>query len=225
MSLLVLQLLIQTLITQLSGKWSRVFEGHTVECSVSHNWDVMVRGRSLIDPCWSALNRTVNRGLLTMQHSRSRKHCKRKWQQPLCWSCCQLWRHDGDGLLTHFCKPPTRPQHHQTMRGDGLHPARLFETKEPNREWRVCASSETQYPLSPGGFGQTNTVPRGGVHLLVSTLLGSTAEVGILLFAEAKKFWQLVGQRQIVTNRLNLLGSQHKISDLSHYMWAEGQRK
>ena len=51
MSLLVLQLLIQTLITRLSGKWSWVFEGHTVECSESHNWDLMVRGRSLIDPC------------------------------------------------------------------------------------------------------------------------------------------------------------------------------
>lgn len=51
MSLLVLQLLIQTLITQLSGKWSWVFEGHMVECSESHNWDLMVRGRSLIDPC------------------------------------------------------------------------------------------------------------------------------------------------------------------------------
>lgn len=70
------------------------------------------------------------------------------------------------------------------MKGDGLHPARLFETKEANREWRVCASSETQYPLSPGGFGQTNAVPRGGVHLLVSRRLGSTAEVGVPLFGK-----------------------------------------
>ena len=108
MSLLVLQLLIQTLITRLSGKWSWVFEGHTVECSESHNWDLMVRGRSLIDPCWSALNRTINRGLLTMQHSHVWKHCKWKWQQPLCWSCCRLlpWRDDGDGLVTHFYTNP-----------------------------------------------------------------------------------------------------------------------
>lgn len=166
----------------------------------------MVRGRSLIDPCWSALNRTVNRGLLTMQHSHARKHCKWRWQQPLCWSCCQLWRDDGDGLVTHFCKPPTRLQHHQTMKGDGLHPARLFETKESNREWRVGASSETQYPLSPGGFGQTNAVPRGGVHLLVSRHLGSTAEVGVPLLTAAKKLRHLQGQRQmVVTNTLNLL--------------------
>ncbi len=93
-----------------------------------------------------------------MQHSHGRKHCKLRWQQPLCWSCCQLelWRDDGDGLVTHFCKPPAQLQHHQTMKGDGLHPARLFETKESNREWRVCASSETQYPLSLGALaGQT----------------------------------------------------------------------
>lgn len=72
------------------------------ECSESHNWDLMVRGRSLIDPCWSALNRTVNRGLLTMQHSHARMHCKWRWQQPLCRSCCQLWLwwDDGDGLVS-----------------------------------------------------------------------------------------------------------------------------
>lgn len=93
------------------------------------------------------------------------------------------WRWAGNTLLH---KPPAQLHHRQTMRGDSLHSARLFETKEANREWRVCASRETQYPLSPGGFGQTSTVPRGGVHLL-----GSTAEVGVPLFTQAKKLWHL----------------------------------
>ncbi|CAK6952022.1 hypothetical protein NQZ68_016198 [Scomber scombrus] len=90
-----------------------------------------------------------------------------------------LWD-DGDRLVTHFSKPPAQPRDHQTMRGDGLHPARLFETEESNREWCVCASSETQCPLSPGGFGQTNAVPRGGVPLLVSRQLGNTAYLFVL---------------------------------------------
>ncbi|KAI9542894.1 hypothetical protein NQZ68_016198 [Dissostichus eleginoides] len=47
------------------------------------------------------------------------------------------------------------------MTEDGLHPASLFQTKESNREWHVCANSEAQYPPSPGGFGETNAVPRG----------------------------------------------------------------
>lgn len=89
----------------------------------------------------------------------------------------------------------------------------------------VCARSETQYPLSPGGFGKTNTLPRGGIHLLVSRHLVGTAKKGVHLFTEAKKLWHLLGQWQtMVTNRLNILDTCNvQISDLSHYMWAEGQ--
>lgn len=141
MSLLALQLLIHILITQLSNKWSWVFERHTVECSESHNWDLMVRGSSLIDPCWSELKRAVNRWLLTMQHSHARKNCKWRWQQPLSAGAVGGWL--GGAGNTLFFKPPTRPRHQQTMRGDCLCPARLFEIEDSSREWCVCASTKT----------------------------------------------------------------------------------
>lgn len=65
------------------------------------------------------------------------------------------------------------------MKGDGLHPARLFETKDSSREWRVCASSEMECPLRAGGSLQTKPVPRGCVYLLVSRHLRSIAELGV----------------------------------------------
>lgn len=103
----------------------------------SHNWDVMVRVCSLIDPCWSALHSPVNGRLWAEWESTG----SRKWQQMLCWSCCQQEPWDGDVLVTHFWnkKPHRRPDNERRR----LAPNRTLWRSE----WRVCASSEMQYPL------------------------------------------------------------------------------
>lgn len=91
--------------------------------SESHNWDVMVRGCSLIDPCWSALNRTLNGWLWAERESTG----SRKWQQLLCWSCCQQEPWDGDVLVTHFWNKNLTIA--PTMKGDGSHPTGPFEAE------------------------------------------------------------------------------------------------
>lgn len=91
--------------------------------SESHNWNVMVRGCSLIDPCWSALNRTLNGGPWAERGSAG----NRKWRQLLCWSCCQQELCDGDVLVTHFWNKNLTIA--PTMKGDGSHPTGAFEAE------------------------------------------------------------------------------------------------
>lgn len=131
-----------------------------------------------------------------------------------------------DGLVTHVSKPPTQPQHHQTMRGDGLHPAQLFETKDSSREWRVFASSETECPLSAGGSRQTKPVPRGCVYLLVTRNLKSTAELGVSL-PKPKTLWNTMGIISI-TECFKYYVSFMQLQNLfytSFYMWAWRERE
>lgn len=81
----------------------------------------------------------------------------------------ELLRVEVKGLVRLVQSPPlTQTEDRRTMKGDGLHPARLFETEDSNREWGVCASSETEYPLSAGGSCQTKPVAKGSAFMLAS---------------------------------------------------------
>lgn len=83
----------------------------------------MVRGCSLIDPCWSALNRTLNGRLWAERESTG----NRKWQQLLCWSCSQQEPWDGHVLVTHVWNKNLTIA--PTMKGDGSHPTGPFEAE------------------------------------------------------------------------------------------------
>lgn len=154
MSLLVLLLLIQSSNYTIIRQMKPVLVGTHGVFSESHNWDVMVRGCSLIDPCWSALNRSLNGRLRAERESTA----STKWQQLLCWSCCQRELRDGDVLLTLFWNKNLT-----------IAPDNERRRLAPNRSlWSGVARRCQQRNAGPAVLqdsGQADTETRGGVHL------------------------------------------------------------